>query len=224
MTANPMTLLKSVALAAGLAALPSPAAGQMAEYQVELRFTGYSGLAAGPDCDSLANLAGYDVLTGTVTGMETSGPDDDITYTGSLKRTTAMDFCQTRGKNSPNDDEVVWCIATLTGTAVMDVEIEVYGEADRGAWVKAEPGTGTAQGAVTGNCNPADMREIQRDYPSGESGGSPSGQPIEDVRATDSQGRSITFFAGGHARLRVGTYPPDPAEGGWTLKVIRKIR
>ena len=220
-----MTFLNSIALAAGLAALAGPAtAQQVGEYEVELRFTGYSGLATGEDCDAMANLNGSDVLTGTVTGMETSGPDDDITYTGILKRTTAMDYCQTRGKSSPNDDEQVWCIATLTGSAVMEVEIEVYGESDRGAYVKAEQGTGPAQGAVQGTCNSQDMVEIQQDYPSGDSGGSPSGQPIDDAQATDGQGRHITFFAGGHARLRVGTYPPDPTVSSWTLKVIRKIR
>ena len=220
-----MTPLTSIALAAGLTLLAHPAtAQQVAEYEVELRFTGYSGLATSQDCDSLANLNGSDVLIGNVTGVETPGPADDITYTGTLKRVTAMDYCQTKGKTGPNDDEQVWCIASLTGTAVMNVEIEVYGEADRGAYVKADQGTGPARGAVQGTCEPRDMVDIQQDYPSGDSGGSPSGQPIDDAMATDGQGRHITFFAGGHAMLRVGTYPPDPTVSSWTLKVIKKIR
>lgn len=219
-----MNVLHSIALAAGLATLARSAAGQMAEYEVELRFTGYTGLATTPDCDALVTLSGYDVLTGTVSGMEPSQQsDDDVTYTGVLKRDTKMDYCITRGKSSPNDDEVVWCVASLTGSAVMKVDIDVYGEADRGAFVKAEPGVGTNHGTVQGTCDSADMAEIQQDYPSGDSGGAPSGQAIDDARATDGQGR-ITFFAGGHARLRVGTYPPDPTQGGWTLTVIRKIK
>ena len=195
-----------------------PPRGPLAEYQVELRFTGYSGLATSQDCDAKANLAGYDVLTGTVTGIETSEPDDDVEYSGTLKRSTAMDYCQTKGRRSPTDDEVVWCIATLTGSAVMDVKITVYGEADRGAFVKAKPGTGPAQSAVQGDCDTADLRQIRQDYPSGDSGGSPSGQPIDDALST------IKFVVGGHGRLRVGYFPPDPSQSGWALRVIKKIR
>ncbi|MEP7326806.1 MAG: hypothetical protein ABI836_12715 [Gemmatimonadota bacterium] len=209
-----MNVLPAIAFAAGLAILGRPAAAQMAEYEVELRYTGYVAMAASPECEALAHANSSDVLTGVVKGMETAGADDDIMYLGTLKRTTALDFCQMRGE--------AWCIATLTGSADMQVEIEVYGESDRGAYVKAEAGTGPAHGEAKGNCSPADMREIQQDYPSGGSGGSPSGQPIDDAQATDAQGRHITFYAAGHARLRVGTYRSDP--GGWALRVIRKIR
>jgi hypothetical protein len=209
-----MKVLHAIAVAGGLATLASPAAAQMAEYEVELKYSGYMAMSASPECDALAHASSADVLTGTVQGMETAGADDDITYTGTLKRTTALDFCQMRGD--------AWCIATLTGTADMEVEIEVYGESDRGAYVKADSPTEPPQGEVKGNCSPGDMREIQRDYPSGDSGGSPSGQRIDDTNAKDAQGRHITFYAGGHARLRVGTYPAD--EGGWALRVIRKIR
>jgi hypothetical protein len=188
------------------------------EYQIELRFTGYSGLATSLDCDAMANLAGYDVLTGTVTGIETSQPDEDVKYSGTLKRSTAMDFCQSRGRRSPTDDEQVWCIATLTGSAVMEVEITVYGEADRGAYVHAKPGIGPAQSAVQGGCDPADMRQIQQDYPGGDSGGSPNGQAIEDALST------IKFVVGSLGRLRVGYYPPDPTKSNWALRVIKKIR
>jgi hypothetical protein len=84
-----------------------PSTKAPAQYEIELRFTGYSGLATSLDCDAKANLAGYDVLTGAVSGLETSEQDEDVVYYGTLKRSTAMDFCQTRGKRSPNDDEVV---------------------------------------------------------------------------------------------------------------------
>ncbi len=196
---------------------PPPAGGgPYAEYEVELRFTGYSGLAKSKDCDALANPAGYDVLTGTLRGDETPQPDEDVVYTGTLKRSTAMDYCEARP--APTVDQLAWCIATLTGSAVMDVEITVYGEADRGAWVKANPGIGPAQGAVRGSCTPADMLQIQQDYPSGESGGSPDGQPIEDGRST------IKFVVGSLGRLRVGNYPAVPPTSIWTLRVIKKIR
>jgi hypothetical protein len=211
-------LLAAVSLGSALAwGWIHPSAGAPAQYQIELRFTGYTGLATSKDCDAIANLAGYDVLTGTVSGIETAEGDEDVVYSGLLKRSTAMDYCQTRGKHGPGDDEVVWCTATLTGQAVMNVEITVYGTADAGAYVKAEPGIGPAQVAVQGNCEPGDMRTIQQDYPGGDSGGSPDGQPIEDAFST------AKFVIDRVPALREGVYKPDPKKGGWRLSVIRKI-
>ena len=139
--------LAGLVLATG-AAVPQ-GAQPPAAYEVELRFTGYSGLATSPDCDARTNPRGYDVLTGIVRGIERSSePDEDMEYSGTLKRTTAMDYCDV--KPAPTEDEVAWCTATLTGSAVMEVEITVYGEAGRGAWVKAKPGIGPVQGSFFG--------------------------------------------------------------------------
>jgi hypothetical protein len=74
----------------------------------------------------------------------------------------------------------------------MEVAITVYGSADAGAYVKAKPGIGPAQSSVQGDCEPNDTRAIQQDYPRGDSGGSPSGQPIEDTFSTAKFGRRAT--------------------------------
>jgi hypothetical protein len=195
-----------------------------AQYQVELRYTGYSGLATSKDCDAMANLAGYDVLTGTVSGVEPSQPsDDDVEYQGRLQRTTKMDFCNARGKRSPTDDEVVWCIAGLTGTSEMDVEITVSGSPDAGAYVKAHRTSRMATSLVQGTCDPADMQQIQNDYPGADDGGggSPNGQPITDLLSVAPNTGTLPpkFVVGGIPRLRPGSYLPDPKLSSWALTV-----
>jgi hypothetical protein len=193
-------------------------------YEVELTFVGYTGLIQGaPNCT--VNQNGYDRLVGTVSGDETPATDEDVDYVGTLLRVTAIDFCETKGRKGPGDDERAWCTVTLSGYAVTDVELTVYGEADRGAWLKASPATGPVSRNVHGGCDAQETNQIRSDYPgsSDGGGGSPNGQPIDDVKATDPQGRPVTFFVNGLARLRPGTYPSNAPQGGWTLRVIRKV-
>jgi hypothetical protein len=235
MTRQPVTwiLLLGAAMATeALAQATSPApslppGAQWAEYQVEFLYIGYTGLVDGyPNCN--VNTRGTDRLTGTLIGIETLDPDDDVEYEGVLSRVTTIDICDTKGRNRPADinDEQVWCNGTLTGSARMRVNLKVYAATvDRGAWLKAVPDTGAAPRTVTGNCAAPTLAQYQSDYPGGGSGGSPDGQAIED------QFGATKFVGGGLARLRVGTYPPDPGQGlagspgsGWTLRVIRKIR
>ena len=137
---------------------------------------------------------------------------------GTLTRSTKIDYCLSVAH--PTADQLRWCVARLTGNARMDVEIIVYGEHQRGAYVEAKPSASQVPyGAPTvqGDCDASDMDEIREDYPSGESGGSPSGQPIRENPANP-------MFADGLARLRVeGKYPPKPPESEWSLKVIRAV-
>ncbi len=188
----------------------------LATYQVELEFIGYTGLAEGaPDCK--ASPLGYDRLVGTVTGVESPAPDEDVVYVGTVRRVTQIDFCETKGKSKPTDDERVWCVASLTGTAVMDVELTVYGEEGRGAYLKADAAPGPIDSHVGGQCDPAETSEIHSDYPGAQDGGgaSPNGQPIDDPGSA--------LFAAGLARLRVGFYPAQGPQGGWALRVVRKV-
>lgn len=206
--------LAALLLAAVAARSPAPITRA---YEVKLGFIGYTGLATSLDCDAKANQRGYDSLVGTVKGIEIpEEPDEDVVYTGTLKRSTNIDYCQTRGRRSPTDDEVVWCVATLTGSAAMEVEIKVYGDEGRGAWLTAKPRVGPVDSKVQGTCEPADMVEIQRDYPSGESAGSPDGQAIMETDTTQ-------FVLNRVRRLRVGYFPPDPVQGGWGLRVVRAV-
>ena len=204
------------------------APGPLAEYQVALVYVGYTGHVDGyPNC--AVNTTGTDSLTGNLIGAEISTPGEDIEYTGILKRVTAMDICETKGRHRPADidDEQIWCEATLAGSATMRVSLTVYGESDRGAWLKTKPDTGTATSMVSGNCAAPTMANYRTAYPggSGGGGGSPDGQAIEDAFGT------VKFVANGVGRLRVGLYPPEPTQtlagspqSGWALQVIRKIR
>jgi hypothetical protein len=195
-----------------------------AMYEVEFVFIGYTGLIDGaPNCT--VNNSGYDRLVGTLIGVETNQAGEDVEYMGTLRRATSIDFCETKGRRAPGDDERAWCTISLTGDAVSDIELTVYGEDGRSAYLKASPGAGPMHRSVRGNCDPAETREVLLGYQGSNDGGgaSPSGQPIDDSKAIGPNNRPITFSVNGLARLRVGTYPPDSPQGGWTLRVIRKI-
>ena len=199
---------------------PIPTGGPyFAEYQVELLFTGYVGELDGyPQCR--VNPQGTDRMVGNLVGYEPPDPDEDVEYTGTLHRVTAVDFCQTKGRKRPGDDERVWCAISLIGSGNMRVNLTVYGEADRGSWLKAVPDTGVTTKSVQGNCDPGETADALNEYPTASDGGagSPNGQPIDDALSP------TKFFAGGLARLRVGTYLPRPKLASWTLRVIRKVR
>jgi hypothetical protein len=199
---------------------PIPTGGPyFAEYQVELLFTGYVGEIDGyPQCH--VNPQGTDRMVGNLVGYEPPDPDEDVVYTGTLHRMTAVDFCETKGRKRVGDDERVWCAVSLTGSGNMRANLTVYGEADRGAWLKAVPDTGVTTKSVQGNCDPQETADALNGYPTASDGGagSPSGQPIDD------QLSPTKFFVGGLARLKVGTYLPRPKLASWSLHVIRKIR
>jgi hypothetical protein len=184
------------------------------KYDVQLAYTGYTGLADSPDCVAMVNRQGYDSLVGTLTGLEDPDePDGNVTYYGTMRRVVRIDYCQTWGP----DDQQEWCVATLTGAARMKVELEVYGEEGRGAWLKARPDSLRPRPdsvRVSGSCPRADMDSIAATFPRGDSGGSPSGQPIDEPDPP-------RFYVDDMPRLRVGFYPADPQQGGWTLKVLR---
>jgi len=180
-------------------------------YEVQLGYVGYTGLAESADCRALVDLQGYDSLVGTLSGVETPNqPDEDVVYTGTLRRKTRIDYCE-----ATPGDQPTWCVAKLTGAARMDVELTVYGDDGRGAWLKATPAKAPVDSSrVVGNCARADMDSIRADYPSGESAGTPDGQPIAETSPP-------RFYVNRVPRLRVGYFPPDSLEGGWGLRVVR---
>ena len=186
----------------------------LATYEIALEFVGISGhhVQTAADCQVPVNPLGYDNLVGTVVGVEDPTQDEDVVYYGTLRRLTAMDFCDLRGPADQNLD----CRVTLDGWTAMDVEITVYGEDGRGAYVKADPAAGPKHAQVSGDCDPREKNQIQSDYLSiGDGGASPNGQPIEDPQSL--------LFASSVARLRVGTFAAQPPESIWTLRVIRRI-
>jgi hypothetical protein len=200
--------------------LVEPAPGEGA-YAVELTFVGYTGLIEGyPDCN--VNPKGYDTMTGILVGREDVGRNEDVEYRGTLLRVTAIDFCGVRGRRGPNDDERVSCAASLVGTSSMSVTLAVYGEEGRGGYLNAEHDGGPFTGELTGSCEASEQAGWRDDYPGGDDGGgaSPNGQPIDEATSG-----SARLFDGGRARLVVGTFPPrDPKVGGWTLRVLARLR
>jgi hypothetical protein len=186
-------------------------------YEVQLAYIGYTGLTTSKDCDAITNPTGYDSLIGTVKGIENlAEPDEDVVYTGTLKRKTRIDYCLTKPKSPATPDELVWCVDTLTAAATMEVEVTVYGEDGNGAWVKAKPVGNPDSLNVKGNCDAQETNQIRQDYPGGESAGTPDGQPIAEPA-------NAKFVVQGIRRLRVGYFPPKPPETAWGLRVTRVV-
>ena len=182
--------------------------GIPATYDVEISTTGSFSEVTTPGCST-----GSDRLVGSLTGDEPATAVEDVVYTGILQRTTAISFCH--HKRLANGDEVP-CNIDLTGSGSFRVELTIYPEVRRGGYMHATvvlPQTS----AVTGGCDSAEMADLQRDYPTGSTAGSPDGQQIEDEYSADPP-----FYANGAISLPIGTYPPMPNSRGWTLRVLRK--
>jgi len=189
----------------------------LAEYEVEYRFEGFSGDMDVDDCP--VNRVGFDVLRGTVRGWEDPARGENQHYTGRLQRSTVVDLCMFRPELRAGD-EARLCATTVTGAAHMNILIEVYGEEDRGTFIRTRHDGGPAGSLTRGDCHTEHMLEVRGEYPGSSTGGGamPSGTGVDD---SDSP---VKFFQGGLARLRVGTFPLVPEPNSWTLRVLRKIR
>lgn len=206
---------------------PASPGGRLAVYDVEFTMTGYVGeLNGAPQCK--VRLNGTDRMVGTLVGVETSQSDDDVVYYGMLWRHTDIDYCLTRGRKRPGDDERVWCELRLKGWTAMEVEMTVHSDSLRGGYLKSQP-RGYSHAELAENpantCDPQETSDALNAYPKADDGGggSPNGQQIDDLKGTDPTGRAISFVSGGVPRLRVGTFPSEPGTG-WTLRVVRKVQ
>lgn len=198
---------------------------RLAVYDVEFTMTGYAGeLNGAPQCK--VRLNGTDRMVGTIMGVETPESDEDVVYYGTLRRDTDIDYCLTKGRKRPGDDERVWCELRLVGWAFTDVEMTVHSDSARGGYLKSQaiPGYSSA-GIPSSSCDRQETSDAANGYATADDGGggSPNGQQIDDIKGTDPSGRRITFVSGGVPRLRVGTFPSEPGSG-WTLRVVRKIQ
>ena len=204
-----LTLLGVLGLTAFAMAQPVPR-----RYRVELAYEGYLTTHPIPQCLNLMNLRGYDSLIGTVQGDEpTAATHEDVVYTGRVKRKTDIDTCLTRPKSAATPDELVYCKATLKGSADMDIEITVHVDKGTGAYLKAEAIVGPVQNlGWNDGCQTAESNEIRREYPGGASLASPDGQPILDPD-------SSFFVLNGVPRLRNGYSKPKPPETAWGMRV-----
>jgi len=204
---------------------PAGPGGRLAAYDVEFSMTGYSGeLNGAPQCK--VRLNGTDRMVGTIWGLETPERDDDMVYYGLLQRDTDIDYCLTKGRKRPGDDERVWCELRLKGWAAEEVEMTVHSVSARGGWLKAKAVPGYSSAGISRNtCDPPETMEAANGYANSDDGGggSPSGQQIDDTKGNDPSGRPVIFSPDRLPRLRVGTFAPENGNG-WTLRVIRKVQ
>jgi hypothetical protein len=218
-----MKLLTIAAFAGvyGVIVQASGTQGTTRRYDVRMAMVGYTGLAENPDCAAMVDTLGYDSLIGIVQGVEGLKDDDgeplDVVYRGRLQRTTKMSYCLPL----PNDRG--WCVDTLTGSAQMNVELTVYGETGRGAWLKADsvPG-GPVTELVRGDCGASDKDQIRAEYPGGSTAGSPDGQPIQEDESEHPDPAKL-FALAGVRRLRPGFFPANEPETAWGLRVLRAL-
>jgi hypothetical protein len=181
-------ILLAFAVAGVGAAAPDPE-----RVKVTLVLSGDVGQYAG----MCAGLGGWDSLTGVLVrdGTGPVAPDEDLMYRGPLSRKTSVGACGT--KPAPTEDQVAMCTATLTGSAKMNVELEVY-EGDRGAYIKMEADTTSPVTESVGGC--VEPSEWLKDYyPNGASGISISTVPSGLLQVTDTttytdSGVSLTVF------------------------------
>lgn len=199
--------------------------GTWARYLVEFTFIGYSGLInAYPDC--MVNPTGIDHMIGVLAGFESSEQGVDVTYKGSMSRFTEVDYCDVRPISPATPDQVKYCVVTLLGGSTMSVEFVATGDAGRGGWLKARQERGSRHWKnIGGDCDQEVTNQVRIDYPAADhgAGGTPNGQPIQDQTGAPGLPRPPALFQGGHARLRVGTYPAKEPETAWSMRVIARL-
>jgi hypothetical protein len=125
-----------------------------------------------------AGAAGFDKVSGTITGFEPAPQHEDNVYEGLLTRTTQYTACNVADDPS-KPGEYINCLVTVSGRAEGWFSLDVYADG-RGAYLKAllDKPVRVISSAVTGNCDRPEMAEWQRDYGSMSTAGSPDGQPI----------------------------------------------
>jgi hypothetical protein len=183
--------------------------GQMARYEIQLRYEKISGSHGGPDSCPKAKRNGSDVMTGIVQGDESGG---EITYKGDLSRSTTLEYCEVW---RPNGSEDEFCVPVLTGKqARVTTVIDVYPpRTNQDTQIKYAPMISNTDSAdVKGACTGEMELDIVQGYL--ESEGFTiitTNQPamprlIEKVTWQDVKPRPVTG--------------PD----GWTLTVLRKLQ
>lgn len=170
-------------------------------YDVEFSTIGSLQSGAAP----CPNAAGFDKLTGTLTGREPAPAHEDNTYSGVLVRDTDLTVCDVAPRPG-RPDEHMRCWMNIQGKASVPVEFELYAD-QRGGYLMAQDTAVTVfSSRVTGTCEPADMAQLQRDYGTMSTAGSPDGQPLEVPDLPRVVSAPMVF-------------PADPPRSLWTLTV-----
>lgn len=201
-----MTRLLSSILSLGVLALgawtTSTQGGQVqVSYDVEFSTIGSLQSGAAP----CPNAAGFDKLTGTLTGREPAPAHEDNTYSGVLVRDTDLTVCDV-APHPGRPGEHMRCWMNIQGKARVPVEFELYAD-QRGGYLMAQNTAVTVLSSrVIGTCEPAEMALLQRDYGTMSTAGSPDGQPVE-----------VPGLPGVVTTPK--TFPANPPRSLWTLTV-----
>ena len=184
--------------------------GQVAKYEISLKFDKISGSHGGPESCPGAKRNGSDVMTGIVEGGET--PGSAITYTGTLARTTNLEYCENW---RPNGSEDQFCVPVLTGKqARVAVTITIYPpSSNQDAEIKYKPLiSGTDSVNVKGACTNDMELGIVQEYLE------PEGFTIE---AQNQAPLTRLVEKGSWQDVK-----PRPVTGpdGWTLTVLKKLQ
>jgi hypothetical protein len=200
------------------AVVPASAAGQASGGKIQVSYdVVFSASLTDPTCGG----TGTDVLAGTLVGFEPAALHDDNEYVGTLTRTTRAVTCGVKRKANGEDDN---CNFDIAGNGFADVVFKVNGD-QRGGWLQyitnrqtwakllPPPAVGPQNSTVTGTCDPAEMSQMQTDYPNGQTAASPNGQPIEVTGLPPSTRPTPSAPV---------TYPAKPPTSIWTLKILAR--
>jgi hypothetical protein len=171
----------------------------------EVEFSTTNAPAGSEPCN---NAGGTDKLSGILTGWEPAPAHEDNTYHGNLIRVTDYTFCDIAPRPG-RPDEHINCWIRIQGRARVPVEFKVYADRRGGYLMAQDTAVTVLSSAVSGTCDPAAMDQLQRDYGTMATAGSPDGQPIEDADMPRVVSRTTTF-------------PARPPHSSWTLKVTRR--
>lgn len=206
----------AVSVAAGAPArLGGQGSPTRVEYDVEFSVVGSL-------LDANCAASGSDVLKGTLVGFEPPPRNEPSVYVGKLLRSTGINICGSR-RNATTGTDVV-CSMSITGDDVVDVSLTIE-PGQREGYLQylssvaqyrsllalrapPQPPAPHRVPRVTGTCDPPEMAQMQSDWHLGQTGGSPSGQPIEVP--------SLPPASVPH------TFAPNPPVSIWTLKVLAR--
>jgi hypothetical protein len=201
-------------LLACLLPVTAVAQGNLTRVEYDVEFS-----VAGSLLDRNCAASGTDRLVGTLTGYEPAEADEPQVYVGMLRRTTRINICGSRTNPTTGTDVV--CSMSVNGDATQEVMLTIEpgqregylqyitDRAHYAALLATLPQqTGLYSSQVTGTCDGAEMEPMQNEYNLGQTGGSPSGQPIR-IAALPAPFYPINFA-------------PAPPVSIWSLKVIRR--
>ena len=140
--------------------------GTSRRYEIRMAMIGYTGLWNSPRLQGDGRYPGIRLPGRHGEGVEGLKDEDGEPLSGVQGPVPAcqrIDYCLAL----PGD--VGLCVVRL-GEAQMNVELKVYGETGRGAWLHADSVPGAVSETVTGDCPLKQKEEVRAEYPEPDHG------------------------------------------------------